>query len=120
MIRERSGIPGRRKRPVLQNGVFAPANPSTPAPEAECPVKRYSLSHLSDESLLRGLVALVAQDRVTTAEMLAHIAEVDERQALRPGRLSVHVPLTASRSSGSRKTPRPGASRQHAWPAGFR
>jgi len=43
-------------------------------------VKRYLLSHLSDESLLRGLIALVAQDRATTAEMLAHIAEVDERK----------------------------------------
>ena len=47
-------------------------------------MKRYSLSHLSDDSLLRGLVALVAQDRVTTAEMLAHIAEVDERRLYVP------------------------------------
>jgi 5-methylcytosine-specific restriction endonuclease McrA len=47
-------------------------------------VKRYSLSHLSDESLLRGLIALVAQDRITTAEMLAHIAEVDERRLYVP------------------------------------
>jgi hypothetical protein len=47
-------------------------------------VKRYSLSHLSDESLLRGLIALVAQDRTTTAEMLAHIAEVDERRLYLP------------------------------------
>jgi hypothetical protein len=47
-------------------------------------VKRYSLSHLSDESLLRGLIALVAQDRITTAEMLAHIAEVDERKLYLP------------------------------------
>jgi 5-methylcytosine-specific restriction endonuclease McrA len=47
-------------------------------------VKRYSLSHLSDELLLRGLIALVAQDRVTTAEMLAHIAEVDERRLYLP------------------------------------
>ena len=47
-------------------------------------MKRYSLSHLSDESLLRGLIALVAQDRATTAEMLAHIAEVDERKLFLP------------------------------------
>jgi len=47
-------------------------------------VKRYSLSHLSDESLLCGLVALVAQDRVTTADMLAHIAEVDTRKLYLP------------------------------------
>jgi len=48
-------------------------------------VKRYSLKHLSDESLLRGLIALVAQDRITTAELLAHIAEVDERKLYLPG-----------------------------------
>jgi len=47
-------------------------------------VKRYSLSHLSDESLLRALIALVAQDRTTTAELLAHIAEVDERKLYLP------------------------------------
>jgi hypothetical protein len=47
-------------------------------------VKRYSLSHLSDESLLRGLNALVAQDRVTTADLLAHVAEVDERKLYLP------------------------------------
>ena len=47
-------------------------------------MKRYSLSHLSDEFLLRSLIALVAQDRATTAEMLAHIAEVDERKLYLP------------------------------------
>jgi 5-methylcytosine-specific restriction endonuclease McrA len=47
-------------------------------------MKCYSLSHLSDESLLRGLIDLVARDRVTTAEMLAHIAEVDERKLYLP------------------------------------
>jgi hypothetical protein len=47
-------------------------------------VKRYSLSHLSDESLLRSLIALVAQERATTAEMLAHVAEVDERKLYLP------------------------------------
>jgi 5-methylcytosine-specific restriction endonuclease McrA len=47
-------------------------------------VKRYSLSHLSDESLIRGLIALVAQDHVTTADLLAHIAEVDERKLYLP------------------------------------
>ena len=47
-------------------------------------MKRYSLSHLSDDSLLHGLAALVAQDRVTTAELLAHLAEVDERKLFVP------------------------------------
>lgn len=44
----------------------------------------YSLSHLSDHVLLRDLSALVAKDRTTTAELLAHIAEVDERRLYAP------------------------------------
>jgi 5-methylcytosine-specific restriction endonuclease McrA len=47
-------------------------------------VTSYALSHLSDEALLRGLSTLVAQDRATTASMLAHIAEVDERRLYLP------------------------------------
>src|SRR5690349_1791865 len=38
-----------------------------------------SLSHLSDQTLLGELAALVARDRTTTAELLAHIGEVDAR-----------------------------------------
>jgi hypothetical protein len=45
---------------------------------------KYCLSHLSDGDLLRRLAALVAQDRATTAELIAHIAEVDERQLFLP------------------------------------
>jgi len=40
----------------------------------------YSLSHLSDQTLLRDLATLVARDRATTAELLAHLAEVEERR----------------------------------------
>jgi hypothetical protein len=58
--------------------------PSTPAPVEEFLVKTYSLSHLSDQVLLRDLAALVARDRVTTAELLAHIAEVDVRKLYLP------------------------------------
>jgi len=47
-------------------------------------VKRYSLVHLSDDALLHGLATLVARDRGTTAELLAHIAEVDARKLYRP------------------------------------
>jgi len=43
----------------------------------------YSRSHLADHVLLRTLAAIVTQDRVTTAEMLALIAEVDRRRAFR-------------------------------------
>jgi 5-methylcytosine-specific restriction endonuclease McrA len=40
----------------------------------------YSLTHLPDHELLRDLAALVARDRSTTAALLAHLAEVDERR----------------------------------------
>jgi len=47
-------------------------------------MQRYSLDHLSDQTLLRDLAALVAQDRTTTAELLAHIAAVDARKLYLP------------------------------------
>jgi 5-methylcytosine-specific restriction endonuclease McrA len=43
-------------------------------------VKNYSLTHLSDECLRRELSAAVAKESQTTAELLAHIAEFDERK----------------------------------------
>ena len=43
-------------------------------------MRPYSLRHLSDTSLLYDLKALVARDRATTAALLAHIAEVDQRR----------------------------------------
>src|SRR5436309_6472945 len=47
-------------------------------------MRAYSLSHLSDPELLRGLASLVAQDRATTATLLAHIAEFDARRLYLP------------------------------------
>jgi hypothetical protein len=47
-------------------------------------MSKYSLSHVSDAALLRDLAALVTRDRATTAELLAHIAEVDARKLYRP------------------------------------
>ncbi|MEO5618344.1 MAG: hypothetical protein ABIS67_11270, partial [Candidatus Eisenbacteria bacterium] len=47
-------------------------------------MKSYSLSHLSNQVLLRSLAALVAQNRATTADLLAHIAEVDARKLYLP------------------------------------
>ena len=44
----------------------------------------YSLTHVGDRDLLQGLVSLVARDRATTAELLAHIAEVDARRLYLP------------------------------------
>ena len=46
-------------------------------------MKSYSLLHLDDHVLLRDLATLVSQDRATTAALLAHIAEVDERKLYR-------------------------------------
>src|SRR5256885_158399 len=43
-------------------------------------MQRYSLSHLSDDALRRGLSATVACERGATAELLAHIAEFDARK----------------------------------------
>jgi hypothetical protein len=55
-------------------------------------MRNYSLDHLSDAALLRELVALVARDRLTTAELLAHIAEVDARKLYVPaGYPSMHA-----------------------------
>ncbi len=48
----------------------------------------YSLSHLSDRDLLRGLTALVSRDRSNTALLLAHIAEVDARKLYLPAAYS--------------------------------
>ena len=47
-------------------------------------MRGYSLAHLTDPELLRGLASLVAQDRVTTATLLAHIAEFDARRLYLP------------------------------------
>src|ERR1043165_9216503 len=44
----------------------------------------YSLSHVSDRDLLRGLASLVAKDRNTTSALLADIAEVDARRLYVP------------------------------------
>jgi hypothetical protein len=51
---------------------------------SRAPVKRfdmstYTLTHLDDDSLLQGFAAHAAQERSTTAALLAHIAEIDAR-----------------------------------------
>ena len=47
-------------------------------------MNRYSLTHLGDQALLAHLDALDARDQGTTAELLAHLAEVDERKLYVP------------------------------------
>src|SRR5262245_8324945 len=56
----------------------------TPAPGAECPVKCSSRTHLSDDALLRDLATATARERGATAEVLALIAEVDDRKLYLP------------------------------------
>jgi 5-methylcytosine-specific restriction endonuclease McrA len=51
-------------------------------------MKSYVLKHLADSTLLRDLAALVSQDRATTAALLAHIAEVDDRKLYLPAACS--------------------------------
>jgi 5-methylcytosine-specific restriction endonuclease McrA len=51
-------------------------------------MKCYALTHLADTTLLRELASLVAQDRATTAALLAHIAEVDARKLYLPAACS--------------------------------
>jgi len=45
---------------------------------------RYTLAHLSNEVLLSGLATLVARERSNTADLLAHVAEVDHRRLYLP------------------------------------
>jgi 5-methylcytosine-specific restriction endonuclease McrA len=55
-------------------------------------MRDYNLAHLSDDVLLRSLTALAVRDRVTTATLLAHIAEVDARRLFVPaGYASMHA-----------------------------
>lgn len=47
-------------------------------------MERFSLLHLADRSLLQGLAALVNHVCAKTADLLAHIAEVDKRKLYVP------------------------------------
>src|SRR5438128_8511786 len=58
--------------------------PPATRPRGVTSVSKYALSHLSDRTLVRDLTALVARDRATTAELLAHLAEVDTRKLYLP------------------------------------
>src|SRR6266704_6322434 len=70
---------------VIQRSVPQPWAPEiTTRPREPRVMSTFSLVHLSDRDLLRELAALVAQDRATTAALLAHIAEVDARRLYLP------------------------------------
>ena len=48
----------------------------------------FTLDHLTNETLISGLAALVATDRRTTATLLAHLAEVEKRELYLPAACS--------------------------------
>jgi hypothetical protein len=64
-------------------GIYMKSAPVT-RPRGVTAVNHYSLTHVPDPALLRELKALVAQDRATTAMLLAHLAEVDARKLYVP------------------------------------
>src|SRR5258706_5211968 len=51
-------------------------------------MRAYSLSHLADPELQRDLTSAIAQDRTSTAWVLAHIAEFDARRLYVPAAYS--------------------------------
>src|SRR5439155_17990376 len=57
--------------------------PSAPAP-VEVHMERYARSHLANQTLLDSLATHLAQNRGSTAELLADLAEIDERKLYRP------------------------------------
>ena len=54
-------------------------------------MRAYSLTHLSDAALEQRLDGLIARDRGTTAEIVAHIAEMDRRASYAPAYASMHA-----------------------------
>ena len=51
-------------------------------------MRAFKLDHVSDDTLLAGLAALATTDRETTAALLAHLGEVDERKLYLPAACS--------------------------------
>ena len=54
--------------------------PSTHPAPVEVQVNRYSLTHLSNSALDAAIQSVAARERMTTADLLAHIAESDVRK----------------------------------------
>lgn len=54
-------------------------------------MRAYMLTHLSDTALEQGLDSLIGRDRGTTAEIVAHIAEMDRRGSYAPAYASMHA-----------------------------
>src|SRR5690348_6519367 len=58
--------------------------PSTTRPTRKVTMRRFSLTHLSNEVLQRELTSKARNEKEATAELLAHIAEFDERKLYLP------------------------------------
>jgi len=72
-------------------------------------MSRYALSHLSDPILDRELPAAIAQERTSTAVVLAHIAEFDARAAPAAGRAGLGGVAPGVVGYGVGRTTGPGA-----------
>src|SRR5688572_27738356 len=79
----RRGPPRRRR---VRRGSGREATPAEhaaverPAPEEGPAMDRYDLGHLPAAEIIRGADVLAASDRGTTAELVAHIAEIDAQR----------------------------------------
>ncbi len=60
------------------------ARPRDPPPRGVTHMSRYTLTHLTDSTLLRDLKTLLSQERSATALLIAHLAEVDARRLYAP------------------------------------
>lgn len=61
-----------------------PVRPRATRPRGVTAVPTHSLSQVTDAELLRSLAVLVRTDHITAASLLAHLAEVDAREAYAP------------------------------------
>jgi hypothetical protein len=60
-------------------------------------MRAYALDHVDDSKLLTDLAGLVGRDRQNTAELLAHLAEVDARELFLPAAFpSMHAYCTGA------------------------
>ncbi|MBZ0234254.1 MAG: hypothetical protein K8M05_18130 [Deltaproteobacteria bacterium] len=84
---EREGASGRFASPEASSWRYGHS-----ARPKKCVIERtmraFKLDHVSDDTLLTGLAALATTDRETTAALLAHLGEVDERKLYLPAACS--------------------------------
>src|SRR5207249_11249747 len=64
--------------------VFVMTRPLDTRPRRGVPMERYARSHLANQTVLDYLATHLAQNRGSTADLLADLAEIDERRLYRP------------------------------------